>query len=123
MKKGSLTLIALAGILALSGVLSACGSVNASQEINVAVDGSFSLKLDSNPSTGYSWQAEYDESHLELTNRNFVPSSTAVGAGGVEEITFKALKTGETTLTMTYKRVWEATSLKSQVYLVKISGS
>lgn len=129
MKRKLFVTTILVAVLMLAGGLSACSSVNgeaiagSGQAVNVSVNDTFDITLDSNPTTGYSWQAEYDEAYLVLVDRTFKPSSDAVGAGGVEVFTFRALKDGETKVTMVYKRAWEATSLKSQVFEVKIGES
>jgi len=118
----------LVTVLMLAGGLSACSLANggatadSGQVVKVSINDTFDITLDSNPTTGYSWQAEYDEAYLVLVDRAFEPSSDAIGAGGVEVFTFQALKDGETKVTMTYKRAWEDTSLESQVFEVKIGG-
>ena len=46
------------------------------------------IALESNPTTGYSWEAEYDDAMLELVEETFEPGEYAkeniVGAGGTE---------------------------------------
>lgn len=75
---------------------------------NVGKD--FSVILDSNPTTGYSWQlAEpLDENLLKLIKSNFIPPDTdLVGAPGQEEWAFQALRKGKTTISFHYLRPWE----------------
>ena len=108
---------ALAGVLAalvlLAAGLSACavtgaeGNAQKGDNIQTAVNETFEVSLDSNPTTGYSWQADFDEAYLELVDQTFEPSSELLGAGGTETLVFTALKAGETTLTLEYKRPWE----------------
>jgi len=43
-----------------------------------------------------------------------------VGAGGVDYFRFKALKAGETQITMVYKRSWEETWIEQKVFTVNI---
>ena len=43
-----------------------------------------------------------------------------VGVGGVEYFRFKALQTGETEITMIYKRQWEEEVLDRKVFIVDI---
>ena len=91
-------------------------SINANQE--------FAIALSSNPTTGYSWQESHDETMLELVEKTYKPGETAkqgvVGAGGVDHFRFRALKAGETKITMTYKRPWEKESLEKKVFTVNI---
>ena len=71
----------------------------------------FVIAIGSNPTTGYSWQESYDENMLELVEKTYEPGKEIkqgmVGAGGVEYFRFKAVKRGETEITLVYKRPWE----------------
>lgn len=71
-----------------------------------------SVALDSNPSTGYSWQVgAVDKAVLEqLGPPQFaLPSGTTPkpGAGGTQTFNFNAVGKGQTTLTFDYVRPWE----------------
>ena len=82
------------------------------------------ITLESNPTTGYSWQASYDESVLELVEESYELGEYAkqglVGAGGTELFRFKALKSGETEITMVYKRSWETDVLDQKVFTIEV---
>ena len=86
----------------------------------IEVGKTFSVSLESNPTTGYSWQAEFDPKYLQLISKEFVIDSKLVGAGGVEKYKFLALKQGQVEVTMTYKRPWENQFEDQQSTLVKI---
>ena len=83
------------------------------QTVTIGVNQEFVIALGSNPTTGYSWQASYDNTMLELVGgqSTYKPGEGAkqglVGAGGVEYFRFKALKTGKTEVTLVYRRPWE----------------
>ena len=131
MKRWKVVTTMLAAALILGGGLGGWSATSADtraeniadsdQAVEVAADGTFEITLDSNPTTGYSWQAEYDETYLELVDRTFEPSSDAIGAGGSETLVFKALRNGDTTVTLEYKRPWEETSITTESFDVKIS--
>jgi inhibitor of cysteine peptidase len=72
----------------------------------------FRIHLESNPSTGYSWEAVYDKECIELKDEDYQRTSFAIGGGGVMEFTFIALKKGRTTLTMRLRRPWEEEVIK-----------
>jgi len=91
------------------------------ETIIAEVGDSFILSLDSNPTTGYVWQAEFDDELLELMGTNFVLSSDLIGAGGIESFEFRALKKGETEITMVYKRSWEEGYIDKVIYSVHIT--
>ncbi len=70
----------------------------------------FTVVLDSNPTTGYSWQlaGKPDEAILKLLGSKFQPPKTQRrGAGGREFWTFKAVGAGSTAIVMKYVRPWE----------------
>ena len=82
------------------------------------------IALESNPSTGYSWVAEYDDAILELVEETFEPGEYAkeniVGAGGTELFRFKGLSKGKTGITFNYKRPWETEVLDTKVFTVEV---
>ncbi len=88
--------------------------VDSGQTINIGVDQEFIIALGANPTTGYGWQETYDETILELVEKTYKPGEEAeegvVGAGGVEYFRFRALKAGETEITLVYKRPQEAST-------------
>ena len=94
------------------------------EAINVGVDQEFVIALGSNPTTGYMWQESYDETILELVEKTYElgeeAKQGAVGAGGVEHFQFKTLKTGETEITLVYKRPLEEEILEQKVFTVNI---
>ena len=112
--KRLLILVAVA-IVAICIVTGCVGEIkthtDSGQTIDIGVNQEFVIALGSNPTTGYGWQESYDENILELVEKTYKPGGEAkqglVGAGGVEYFRFKPLKTGETEITLVYKRPWE----------------
>ena len=96
------------------------------QTIRIGINQEFVIALGSNPTTGYSWQVSYDEDLLELAGgqSTYKPGEQAeegaVGAGGVEYFRFKATKTGETEITLVYKRPWEEEVEEQKVFTISI---
>lgn len=90
--------------------------------IETEVGATFLLTLESNPTTGYAWTAHFDEECLELVGSDFEPSSSLLGAGGVESFEFRALKQGTTQVTMFYERSWEQGYIDVASYSVEIGG-
>jgi inhibitor of cysteine peptidase len=81
----------------------------------------FTLSLDSNPTTGYRWEAEFDIALLTLKRSDFERSnSRSIGASGIERFTFMPIKTGETEIIMNYKRPWENKSAESRSFRIII---
>ena len=81
-----------------------------SQTIKAARGEKFSIVLDSNATTGYSWQpAPQAANHVvTLTARAYdAPGTNLAGAGGRERLTFQAKSAGTEKLTLHYLRPWE----------------
>lgn len=80
------------------------------QEYSLKVGNSFTLRLNSNPTTGYRWTASYDDKVLALIGSDYQPDGNGnlVGQGGQDIWRFKALQAGTTELKMTYSRPWES---------------
>jgi predicted secreted protein len=77
--------------------------------MNVILNNDFILSLESNPTTGYRWEATFNKAFLELKRSDFEASvSRSIGAGGIEKFTFLPIKAGETEIIMNYKRPWES---------------
>lgn len=108
-------LLILVALLAIS-LVAGCGGIRTvtdlEQTIEIGVNREFVIALGgSNPTTGYMWEASYNETMLELIEKTYEPGEEAeqgvVGAGGTDYFRFKTLKKGETEITMVYKRSWE----------------
>ncbi|HSD57496.1 MAG TPA: protease inhibitor I42 family protein [Methanotrichaceae archaeon] len=89
----------------------------------------FTITLDSNPTTGYKWYADYDYYLLSLEGERFEkePSEAlealeALGAGGRSVFVFKPLKPGKTTVSLVYRRPWENIVADARTYHVEILG-
>jgi predicted secreted protein len=79
------------------------------QTVNIGVNQEFIIALGSNQTTGYGWQESHDQTMLELVKWNYEEATKegVVGAGGIEYFRFRALKAGETEITMAYEQPWE----------------
>jgi len=77
--------------------------------INTKKGESFLVVLDSNPTTGYSWEVSVDSEYVQLDDKSFDSESSEgmVGVGGYETFNFTALESGETEITFSYLRPWE----------------
>ena len=80
----------------------------------------FSIILDSNPTTGYSWVPLFDKNFLELRDRSIKMNSKKFGSSSKEMFKFNPIKSGITNLTMIYKRVWEKNEIQKITFEIKI---
>ncbi len=73
--------------------------------IELSVGDRFSIELSSNATTGYAWQATYDDAVLRaIGHRYAAPQTAAVRAGGYERFTFEAVAAGNAALALGYRR-------------------
>jgi inhibitor of cysteine peptidase len=83
------------------------------KQITAKTGDTLTLTLDSNPTTGYSWQVmEIDNTILAQQGdpeyKQASGTEGLVGAGGTETFRFDAVGTGTTTLKLGYMRPWES---------------
>lgn len=82
---------------------------DAGKSIEVKVGDTIQVSLEGNPTTGYNWvMAPQDPAVLEQQGEaEFKAVDESLGASGLITETFKAMKKGQTTLRLEYKRPWE----------------
>ena len=85
------------------------GTATLRRQVAVRAGAVLRVRLCSNASTGYRWDAPgFDGRFLSLlAHRTIAPTSGLMGAAGAEAWTFRALRAGASTLTLTYSRPWE----------------
>lgn len=119
---------AMTSILAV-GLLAGCAGgietyTDADKTITASVNQEFVIALDSNPTTGYNWEENHDETMLRLVESAYELGKHAkegvVGAGGTQYFRFQALKAGRTEITLIYKRTWEPESADQMAFSVDI---
>ena len=123
-----LLVLAPVAVLLICSLAGCLGEVktydDAGQTIDIGVGRQFVIAMGSNQSTGYSWQASYDETMLELVGGQStyeLSEEDLVGAGGIEYFRFEALKEGGTTITLVYKQPWEGGGVgETKVFAVYI---
>ena len=82
-------------------------------QVDLKVGGTLVVKLESNPTTGYSWEVgAIDPSIIKgMGDAEYAKSDTGetplVGSGGAETWRFQAVNEGQTSLEMVYRRPWE----------------
>jgi inhibitor of cysteine peptidase len=109
-----LAIVAIGGtIAAVSADTNASLSLTAAdsgKQIEIGSGDSFTVTLDSNPSTGFAWTVSgiADEAVIDDVGNEFKGADTGMmGAGGQEIWTFEAIDEGTSTIEMQYIRPWE----------------
>ena len=100
-------------VLAVALILAACGKEAVKPQ-------TVSITLDSNPTTGFSWQVSQSEElfHVETEYIEDKHEEGMVGVGGKETITLTPVKAGKTEVTLTYARPWEGGEQADQIVYV-----
>jgi len=82
----------------------------------------FELKLEGNPSTGYTWEVISIDLNIikQIDEPTFKSSSTALGAGGEMTFHFQTVHVGQTSLNLAYHRPWEKNIPDEKTYQVAI---
>ncbi len=78
------------------------------------------VKLNSNPSTGYKWEVTWADDEVLTKTDEFYTTDAAPGvsgAGGIQSFVFKAVAPGNTTLIFKYQRSWEDIEPEETVWL------
>ena len=87
----------------------------ASTTVKVTAGQEFTITLEANHTTGFSWQLAkpLDETLVKSVKNDYKPTpqkaggSPMTGVGGTETWTFKAVKSGKTPIEFKYVRPWE----------------
>jgi inhibitor of cysteine peptidase len=115
MSRNTFILTALAAVLLLATACSSPRTVtltgaNNGGKVEVQDGGQIIIRLEGNPSTGYTWEAkDLDTSLFNQVGKPVFSSSSPglVGSGGTLALTFNAMKAGSSQLTLIYHRPWE----------------
>ena len=101
------------------------GAEDSGSQVELAAGQVLEVRLDSNPTTGYSWEVvEVDEDVLsQIGEAEFQEApkedEQMVGVGGTETFRFSS-STGETTLSLVYHRTWEKDVEPLETFTVQV---
>ena len=123
------TVFLVAGLAACSSESCLAGPVvvtedDAGSTIELAVDQELTVRLSSNPTTGYSWSYTYVPEGVitSLGEARYTQDSPAlVGTGGVADFPFRAVHEGRATLRLEYRRPWERDTPAAQEVVYSVS--
>lgn len=94
------------------------------QTLDEATGQHFDFSLESNPTTGYSWQVAQapDSNIVQLVNSYFAePSGDLVGAPGEEVWQFQAVAAGTATTVLEYSQLWDTATPPAKRYTLTIN--
>ncbi len=93
------------------------------RELEVRTGQEIIVSLESNPTTGYTWEiSNIEDGIMEQVGKTVFESSTdLVGSGGIQVFRFKACGTGEVVLDLVYHRSWEKEVKPARTFSLKIT--
>jgi predicted secreted protein len=102
---------------------------NITKQVEVKTGDVFTVALDSNATTGFSWteQAKIADgnilkqtAHEYIAPRSNDDTQPVAGMSGIEEWTFSANQVGTTTATMSYSRPWEGGEKDARTFVLTV---
>lgn len=93
--------------------------------VNLSQGNELEIQLAGNPTTGYGWSVTECDSNIVQPDSKpqYTPDSDLMGSGGLYRFIFKAVSTGETALTLAYRRPWETNTPPIETFGIRIQVS
>lgn len=120
----SVFIISLFGCSPVPPAAKAIDIIESGKQVEIPVGGVLSVTLESNLTTGYSWNANAtisDRKVLEQSSHQYQPPANQIpGAGGREVWTFTGLARGTSSIEMEYKRPFEPDNPPANTFNVTV---
>jgi inhibitor of cysteine peptidase len=124
--------VLLASVLLVLTSMTACqpktrtySEADNGQSIDLVVGQEILVKLEGNPTTGYTWELDQEASSgmEQVGEPDYKAGSFAIGSGGQYKFRFKAVETGQQTLHLKYWRIFEPDTPPIETFGLKINIS
>jgi inhibitor of cysteine peptidase len=119
---GAVSLLAFTGCNSVPTAVSVNDS-SSGKKIEIAVNGTLTISLNANATTGFTWQLtdNTDPEVLQLTDNSYHTTiGGQLGGEGKQIWTFTTLKPGITTLTMDYSQSWADGQKSTQSFTLTV---
>jgi inhibitor of cysteine peptidase len=96
------------------------------RQIELTNGQTFNITLETNPSTGYSWEVvELNNSIIQKIGESVsepnITEKNMVGAPVMQTFQFEAINTGQTTLKIVYHRIWEKDVAPEKTFSINLT--
>jgi inhibitor of cysteine peptidase len=93
------------------------------REITLQKGQTLTIKLEANPTTGYSWEFVGSEEAVlrQVGEPEFEADSDLLGAPGTQTLRFEAVEAGQTELRLVYRRPWETDVEPVETFTVQVT--
>ncbi len=82
------------------------GEADAGTQHGLKVGDQITVRLPERPTTGYQWEAQFDDLRLRVVDDRFEGPETPRGAGGTRVLVFEATQVGPVKLALSKRRSW-----------------
>jgi len=123
-------LVAVLALLVMAGI-SGCSAQSVlalegdddGREITLQKGQNLTIKLEGNPTTGYSWEIVETEGAIlqQVGEPEFEAESDLLGAPGTQTLRFEAVETGQMELKLVYQRPWETDVEPVETFTVQVT--
>lgn len=127
----SITVLAAVLVVVLMAGISGCSAQTAlalegdddGREITLQKGQILTIKLEGNPTTGYSWEIVESEGAIlrQIGEPEFEAESDLLGAPGTQTLRFEAVETGQMELKLVYQRPWETAVQPLETFTVQVT--
>jgi len=124
----------MAGLLLMAIVLTAISGCAAQAALALEADDNgneitlnkgqtLTIKLEANPTTGYTWEVVESEGAIlrQVGETEYEAESDLIGAGGVQTLRFEAVQAGQMELRLVYHRPWETDVEPLEIFSVQVT--
>ncbi len=93
------------------------------REITLQKGQTLTIKLEGNPTTGYSWEVVESEGAIlqQVGEPEFEAESDLLGAPGTQTLRFEAVETGQMEFKLVYQRPWETDVEPLETFTVHVT--
>ncbi|MBN2557183.1 MAG: protease inhibitor I42 family protein [Clostridia bacterium] len=124
-RKKWIVVLVIAFLLTAIGAGVAIGMTNikkTSDEFTIKPGQLIDIKLEENPSTGYSWSVSISNNDVvEVARDYFAEGLPIIGGGGEHIWKIKGLEKGVATLTFSYSRSWEENrTIEEKTFTIRV---
>lgn len=116
-------IVLLLALTACAGPAEKLKEADNGKTIDLKAGETFTVSLEGNPTTGYSWEvAAIEPALVELVSEpDYKSDSMLIGSGGVFTFTFKAVSAGSSGVRLIYHRAWEEDVAPLEMFEVQVN--
>ena len=95
------------------------------KEVDLPQGATLLVRLEANPTTGYTWTVKSDPSPLKLVKSSYKKNNSAghaAGAPSMQELRLIAASSGVVSLDLEYRRPWEFNAAPAKTFRIQVNA-